>query len=78
MKCNLFRWNLDMSVHFAVLSSSDLFIRYCRHVRVHTMATLTIQRVPVHLKEIVAKVSVLFKPNKFRDDTVVRLKGVSE
>ena len=42
------------------------------------MATLTIQRVPVHLKEIVAKVSVLFKPNKFRDDTVVRLKGVSE
>ena len=40
------------------------------------MATLTIQR--VDLEKSVAEILVLFKPNKFRDDTVVKLKGDSE
>ena len=75
-KYNDFHWNLYTSVHFATLSSSDWFIRYCRHVKIHTTAILTIQK--VHLKKKVAEISVLFKPNKFRDDTVVRLKDVSE
>lgn len=71
-------WNLDTSVIVLciVVILRDSLAPYCRYVRSHTRATLTIRQLDkAHLKISIAEVSTTFESNKFGDDRVVGLKS---